>query len=211
MSEHQLSVFNFENKPLRAVNLDGEVWVAGVDVCNMLELANSRQSLSSLDDDERLTVTAADAQALAGQLGLGKPGQGPQSMILVNESGVYTLVFRSNKPEAKRIRKWITSEVMPTLRKTGKYAMPGSGACAEAKPNHIETPDCEPVVQQPGSHYLVPAKPGETATHASITMSALNELLHENRKYHKLAFQLVRCFGSQMPEDVLRSYFDALE
>ena len=102
----------FEFKPvaysIRTVVNEGEVWFVAKDVCNALNIANSRDALSRLDDDEK---------------GVGKTDTlgGIQDMAIVNESGLYNLIFTSNKPEAKAFRKWVTSEVLPSIRKTGQY------------------------------------------------------------------------------------------
>lgn len=87
---------------------DGSIWFVAKDVCDTLEIKNSRDAISNLDDDER-GVGNADT-----------PG-GNQKLSLVSESGLYMLIFRSRKPEAKKFRKWVTSEVLPEIRKTGSY------------------------------------------------------------------------------------------
>ena len=107
-----LALFNFSGSEVRVVidEITGEpLWVAK-DVCDALGYSNSRQALAKLDDDEK-GVRKIDT--------LG----GDQEMAIVNESGLYTLILRSNKPEAKRFKKWVTSEVLPSIRKTGTYAL----------------------------------------------------------------------------------------
>lgn len=104
-----LQNFAFEDQLVRIVANDDEPWFVGADVCEVLSLKNSRQVLSSLDDDER-DVRSMDT--------LG----GPQEMIVVSEAGVYRLVFRSRKPQAERFKRWLAHEVLPQLRKTGAYA-----------------------------------------------------------------------------------------
>jgi hypothetical protein len=89
----------------------GEPWWYAVDVCKILGIGNSRQAISCLDDDERNTVTSNDGI------------RGNPNFTVVNESGLYSLIFKSRKPEAKRFKKWVTSEVLPTIRKTGTYQM----------------------------------------------------------------------------------------
>lgn len=94
---------------VRAVDQDGDPWFVAADVCTALGIQNSRDTLAkSLDEDEKGVET------------IYTPG-GPQAMSIVSESGVYALIFRSNKPEARRFRKWITAEVIPAIRKTGSY------------------------------------------------------------------------------------------
>ena len=81
------------------------------DVCEVLELSDVSMSVAKLDDDEKLVQK------------LFVSGQN-RDMIIVNESGLYTLIMRSNKPEARSFRKWVTSEVLPSIRATGQYTMP---------------------------------------------------------------------------------------
>lgn len=88
--------------------IDGEPWFVANDVCNILGIVNSRDALSRLEDDEK-------GVGITDTLG------GKQEMNIVNESGLYNLIFQSRKPEAKKFRKWVTSEVLPSIRKTGKY------------------------------------------------------------------------------------------
>ena len=93
---------------VRAMLRDGEPWFVAADVCAALEIANSRDALSRLADDEK-GVGNADTLGGAQQVGI------------VNESGLYALIFTSRKPEAQRFRRWVTSDVLPSIRKTGAY------------------------------------------------------------------------------------------
>lgn len=107
-----LQVFNFEQREVRVVMKDGEPWWVAKDVCDILELSNPSEALKCLDDDERNTLRISEGI------------RGNPEMNVINESGLYTLVMRSSKPEAKRFRKWVTSEVLPTIRKHGAYMTP---------------------------------------------------------------------------------------
>lgn len=106
--------FDFEEQAIRTVMRDGEPWFVAVDVCRVLELANTSQAVSRLDEDEK-GIISNDT--------LG----GPQQMLIISESGFYALVNRSDKLEAKRFRKWVTSVVLPSIRKTGSYVHPTIG------------------------------------------------------------------------------------
>jgi hypothetical protein len=88
----------------------GEPRFVAKDVCDVLDLSDVSMSISRLDDDEKGTSKVCT------------PG-GTQEMSIITESGLYTLVLRSNKPEAKRFRKWVTSEVLPAIRKHGSYSV----------------------------------------------------------------------------------------
>jgi len=101
-----LQIFNYQEKQVRTVLKDGEPWFVAVDVCNILGLVNPSESLRSLDDDERSTLRISEG--------------GPEANI-ISEAGLYSLILRSNKPEAKTFKRWITHEVIPQIRRTGSY------------------------------------------------------------------------------------------
>ena len=115
-TQTQLSTFNFESNSIRTLAINNEPWFVAVDVCNALNIANSRDALLKLDEDEKTTVGLTDSQA----------GNGAQSISIISESGMYTLILRCRDAVKKgsvphRFRKWVTAEVLPTIRKTGKY------------------------------------------------------------------------------------------
>lgn len=99
---------------IRTTTVDGEPWFVAVDVCRALELSNVTRAIERLDEDEKMTLTSSEGHS--GQRG------GAQSMNIVNEPGLYTLVLGSRKPEAKAFKRWITHEVLPSIRKTGAYS-----------------------------------------------------------------------------------------
>lgn len=110
-----LQVFNFNEQagtPIRVQVINADPWFVAKDVCQVLGIEKYRDAMSRLDADERGSV-------LVDTLG------GQQQMGAVNESGLYGLIMRSNKPEAKKFRKWVTSEVLPSIRKTGGYRLSG--------------------------------------------------------------------------------------
>lgn len=93
---------------IRTAVIDGEPWFVAVDVCRALEIVNSRDALTRIDEDEK-GVVLTDT-----------PG-GKQEVTTVNEPGLYSLVLGSRKPEAKVFKRWITHEVIPSIRKNGGY------------------------------------------------------------------------------------------
>ena len=102
-----LQIFNYEERQIRtSVNEKGEMLFVARDVCDVLEIANTSQALSRIDDDEKDDIIINDA--------IGRQ----QKVCSVNESGLYSLIFTSTKQEAKKFRKWVTSEVLPSIRKT---------------------------------------------------------------------------------------------
>ena len=101
-----ITPFNFEGTPVRTVQIDGETQFVAADVCEALDIQNVAQAVTRLDDDER------------SMFNIGRQGDAH----VINESGLYRLILTSRKPEAKRFRKWVTGEVLPTIRKTGSYS-----------------------------------------------------------------------------------------
>ena len=111
---NQLSPFNFENKSIRVVmDESGSPWFNANEICNVLGFGNPWQAISTHVDGDDLQKLEA--------LGNG----GKQMANHINESGLYALIFGSTKPEAKRFKRWVTSEVLPSIRKTGGYQRPG--------------------------------------------------------------------------------------
>lgn len=129
----ELQVFQYcQTMDVRMVMRGDEPWWVLADVCRVLEIKNSRDVVGRLDDDEK---------------GVGQidtPG-GPQEMTIINESGLYSVILRSDKPQAKAFKRWVTHEVLPSIRKTGGYrsgrrlALAGMGG-----PDH---PPMPPIVQ----------------------------------------------------------------
>lgn len=105
---NELQVFAFNDHLVRTVQKDGEPWWVAKDVCDVLGLGNITETLRNLDEDELTSV-------------LLKSGGQDREMRLVSEAGLYNLIFRSRKDEARAFRRWVTHEVLPTIRKTGGY------------------------------------------------------------------------------------------
>ncbi|WP_226895225.1 Bro-N domain-containing protein [Oceanobacillus oncorhynchi] len=98
----------FEGNQLRIIEQNNEPWFVAKDVCDILEINNNRQALARLDEDEKAGVTLND-------------GSQNRKYQAVNEFGLYNLVLSSRKPEAKQFKRWVTHEVIPSIRKTGSY------------------------------------------------------------------------------------------
>lgn len=109
-----LKVFRFDNVAtgdsfaLSALEKDGQAWFVAADVCKALDIKNSSDAMSRLDDDEK---GVGNTDTLGGR----------QQVALINESGLYSLIFRSRKESAKRFKKWVTSKVIPSIRQHGGY------------------------------------------------------------------------------------------
>lgn len=109
INDERFQIFSKENLgSVRTILADNEVWVCAKDVCDILEIKNVTQAVQRLDEDER------------SMFNIGRQG----NTNFINESGLYALIVRSDKKEAKPFRKWITSEVIPAIRKTGSYSKP---------------------------------------------------------------------------------------
>lgn len=106
----ELQIFNFENNQVRTQIINNEPWFVAADVCQILELTNATMALSRLDEDER------------SKFNLGRQGEAN----IINEFGLYSLVLSSRKKEAKEFKRWVTHEVVPSIRKTGSYQAPMS-------------------------------------------------------------------------------------
>lgn len=110
MNENEVQVWNYESSEIRTVQVNGEPWFVLADVCKVLELSSPHKVAERLDGDEK------------GRNQIPTLG-GVQEMAVVNESGLYTVILRSDKPQAKPFRKWVTSVVLPSIRKTGSYSV----------------------------------------------------------------------------------------
>lgn len=106
-----LSSFTFpdDGRDIQVVDRNGDPWFIAKDVCEILGIVNNRDALSTLDEDEKDDVGIPDA---IGRL---------QNTSIINESGLYSLILRSRKPEAKPFKKWVTKTVLPSIRKHGGY------------------------------------------------------------------------------------------
>lgn len=107
---NEIQKFDFKGAPLRTLtDKAGEPWFVAKDVCDILGLENSRKATAELDSDEKNTVTISDGIA-------GNPNK-----TIISEPGLYRLVMKSRKPEAKEFQRWVTHEVLPSIRKHGGY------------------------------------------------------------------------------------------
>ncbi len=105
-----LQIFtNEEFGYIRTIEIDGEPWMVGKDVARALKYAEPTKAVREHVDDEDKGVSEIDT-----------PG-GKQKMLIINESGMYALIFSSRLPKAKEFKRWVTSEVLPAIRKTGRY------------------------------------------------------------------------------------------
>lgn len=109
---NELKNFTFEDQQIRALTIEGEPWFVGKDVAEVLGYSNSRKAIADHVDSEDKGVTKCYT--------LG----GTQQIAIINESGLYSLILSSKLPKAKEFKRWVTSEVLPTIRKHGAYMTP---------------------------------------------------------------------------------------
>jgi prophage antirepressor-like protein len=136
-TQKEIIPFSYGEQIVRALSINGDPWVAAKDVCDILDISNARDALSSLDEDEKTVLKRGEFSGMTVGNTDGQNSRGGAQFInIINESGLYNLIFRSRKPEAKAFRKWVTSEVLPAIRKTGQYradAAPGAGPLSDKK------------------------------------------------------------------------------
>jgi anti-repressor protein len=107
-----IQVFEYQNSKVRTVDVDGEAWFVLKDVCGVLDIADHKVVARRLDEDEVCQTPLTDS--------MGRQ----QSTTIINESGLYHVILRSDKPEAAPFRRWVTNDVLPAIRKTGSYNAP---------------------------------------------------------------------------------------
>lgn len=109
MIDNEIQIFNFEDNGIRALNIDGKPYFVGKDVADILEYQNGSRDINRhVDEEDKLT----EQIVISGQ---------NRDVILINESGLYSLILSSKMPNAKKFKRWVTSEVLPTIRKHGAY------------------------------------------------------------------------------------------
>lgn len=115
-----MDIFRYAGQQVRTVIVDGEPWFVASDVARILDLSNSRMAVARLDEDG---VSSADVIDSMGRT---------QTASIVSESGLYELIFQSRKPEAKDFKRWVTREVLPSIRRTGQFGSQVPSSLAEA-------------------------------------------------------------------------------
>lgn len=118
-----IQIFNYQNNEVRTVELNGEPWFVLKDVCAVLGISHITDTAKRMDEDEVGQTEVIDS--------IGRS----QSTYVINESGLYNVILRSDKPEAKPFRKWVTSEVLPSIRKNGAYMTPETLQAAILNPD----------------------------------------------------------------------------
>lgn len=149
---------------------------SAADVCAVLEHVNSRDAISHLDDDEK-------GVAIIDTLG------GAQEMNVVNESGIYNLIFTSRKPQAKAFQRWVTGEVLPPLRKTGRYQL-RSGRAGEVQIN----------LPQPGRYVVTALPDGNLHLHQTAYEALLDDLESRDCQMLACALKMIEGYWHEMQQ-----------
>ena len=111
MNENEIQVWNYESSEVRTVQVNGEPWFVGKDVATVLGYSNTRDAIARhVDEEDKAGVGIHDGSQM-------------REVVVVNESGLYSLVLSSKLPNAKKFKRWVTSEVLPSIRKHGSYSM----------------------------------------------------------------------------------------
>lgn len=151
--------FSFANNQVRVIVSEaGDPWFVAQDVSTALQYSEASAMTRTLDDDEKGLQTVQT------------PG-GKQELVTINESGLYSAIFRSRRPEAKRFKKWVTSEVLPSIRKTGMYA--------------VQTPSV------PGDLYVRALKAEKDEAASMALASVAGKALSLRRKEKRVLAQIV--------------------
>ena len=174
-------VHYFEGVGVRVVMRGAEPWWVAADVCEALELSNPSEAIKPLDDDEKGSLRISEGTS---------PKGGNPNVTVISESGLYTLILRSNKPEAKQFRKWVTTEVLPNIRKYSMYSSQAKIDELLANPDAwiqtLSTLKKERAEKQALSAQIESERPkiifaeSVTASHTSILVGELAKLLRQN-------------------------------
>ena len=175
---NEIQIFNYNSVEVRTIQNDGEPWFVLRDVCNVLGLGTPARVAERLDPDEVSQTHITDS--------MGRQ----QETTIINESGLYNVILRSDKPEAKPFRKWVTSEVLPTIRRHGMYATPDTVEKMLADPD-TTIKLLETIKQERAARLALEAqaeadKPkvlfadAVSASHTSILVGDLAKLLRQN-------------------------------
>lgn len=198
--------FNYQGKQVRTIMITGEPWFVAKDICDILDLDDVRRAVERLDDDERSLTPVIDA--------LGRE----QEMWVVNEAGLYGMVLGSKKPEAKLFKRWVTHDVLPTIRKTGGYNnLPQT--LPEALRAYADEVECRLLAEakvkelQPKADFFDAVADSKTA----IEMAAAAKVLSIKGIGRNNLFEMLRKHGILMQnnqpyqEFVDRGYFRVIE
>jgi prophage antirepressor-like protein len=175
----KLSTFDFREQPVRVIEREGDPWFVAADVCRALDIANSSDAVSVLDNDEK---GVANTDPLS-------PG-GMQGVRIISESGLYALVFRSRKPEAREFRRWVTKEVLPAIRKTGRYDAAGEPSATDRASWDLDA--VFDMARIAGERLIA-------GTMSAASAATLSTLIQEARKVYELKWRIAPAPPEALP------------
>lgn len=146
MNENEIQVWNYESSEIRTVQVNGEPWFVGKDVADILGYQNGSRDINRhVEEEDRCKIMIFD-------------GRQDKETIVINESGLYSLILSSNLPNAKQFKRWVTNEVLPSIRKTGSYSV--------QQPNAFEnlSPQLQVLIQMETRQKQIEARQAEQAT-----------------------------------------------
>lgn len=193
-------IFNYQNNQIRIIMLDGAPWWVAKDVCDILNLTNTTEAIRALDDDEKSTLRISEG--------------GPEVNI-VSEAGLYSLIIRSNKKEAKAFKRWITHEVIPQIRATGSYQSNPKKlialALVEAQ-KIIEQKDEQIAIMAPKADFFDQVASSKDAIDLGSAAKVLNMGIGRNRLFEILREEKVLMHNNQPYQKFIDSgYFRTIE
>ncbi len=201
-----LTMFDFRSHQVRVVEIDGDPWFVAKDACDVLGLGNPAMACRPLEEVERRRLTRRDSISLFDRV------HAP-SYLAVSESGLYALIMRSDKPEAKEFRVWVTREVLPSIRKNGGYVA-GQEAVAKGEMSDMEF---LARAQEVASRVLADMKGKLKAANDTIDRNLLKVTVDEHRalshiyldqglkvKLGKVATMILRDRGQEPEKPVIR-------
>lgn len=196
--------FEFEKKEVRSFWIDNEAWIVLSDICKILDLTKPSRVAQTLDDDEVKQILITD-----------RMGRN-QNAIAVNESGLYAVILRSNKPEAKKFRRWVTHEVLPSLRKTGSYSLTNAPEAELLREIQKTNQKLDILIKQNEQKKIKKQLPKEPLLddEKAMIISAICDLAQKNQRvkayYPEFRKYLVSKFGRDVLPVHAKGYLKAL-
>lgn len=181
-------VFYQSNYHVRFEVIDGDPWFVAKDVCAILDISKYRDAISDLDDDERMSISV---DTLGGM----------QKMTAVNEFGLYNLIFASRKPEAKAFRRWVTHDLLPSIRKTGRYEI---GAPKRKRLLPRDRKDIDPNFWAEIRKYVLPKDIRDVAARMNVTLRHAQKVLAGAVTSYPVMEQFVAIGASNRANGIMR-------
>lgn len=181
-------VFYQSSYHVRFEIIDGEPWFVAKDICEILAISKYRDAVSDLDDDERMSISV---DTLGGR----------QKMTAVNEFGLYNLILASHKPEAKGFRRWVVHELLPTLRKTGRYEI-GTPKRRRLLPR--DRKEIDPNFWAEIRKYVLPKNIRDVAARMNVTLRHAQKVLSGTVTSYPVMEQFVAIGASNRANGIMR-------